>query len=162
MPPGAQLQSPDDHAHVIMLPPFLFLICVGLGGVLHYLVWTVPLAPALPVRIAGGIFLIAGGALASWGVQTMRRAGTNVRPDRPTLSIVTTGPYCLTRNPMYVAMCVVFLGVALLINGVAPLLCFPPLVLALHFGVIKREERYLVAKFGAPYLEYQRSVRRWL
>jgi protein-S-isoprenylcysteine O-methyltransferase Ste14 len=108
------------------------------------------------------VFAVAAGAQAFWASRQMKRAGTNVNPDKPTIAIVTAGPYRYTRNPMYLSLCLLHLGIGLLINGVLPVLFTVPLALTLHFGVIKREERYLAAKFGEPYLAYQRRVRRWI
>jgi protein-S-isoprenylcysteine O-methyltransferase Ste14 len=54
------------------------------------------------------------------------------------------------------------LGIALLINGMMPLVFLLPLILLLHFGVIKREERYLAVKFGDDYLSFKNRTRRWL
>ncbi len=92
----------------------------------------------------------------------MERAGTNIKPSLPTTAIVAAGPYRYTRNPMYLSLCLLYLALSLLINGALPVLFIVPLALTLHFGVIKREERYLAAKFGETYLAYQRSVRRWV
>jgi protein-S-isoprenylcysteine O-methyltransferase Ste14 len=63
---------------------------------------------------------------------------------------------------MYVSLCVLQVGIALLINGVMPLLFVLPLILVLHFGVIKREERYLASKFGDVYLSFKARTRRWI
>lgn len=92
----------------------------------------------------------------------MVKAGTNIRPDKPALAIVTAGPFRLTRNPMYLSLCLLQLGLGLLINGLIPLLLVIPLALTLHFGVILREERYLTAKFGETYTHFQSHVRRWI
>lgn len=150
-----------DNAGVIIFPPLLFAICVALGGALHF-VWPVRVLAPLPARITGAVLIGVAGGFALWAVRTMKCAGTNVRPDEPTLAIVSSGPYRLSRNPMYVSLCLVHVGIALVIDGLAPLLFVVPLALTLHFGVIKREERYLAAKFGGPYLAYQHRVRRWL
>jgi protein-S-isoprenylcysteine O-methyltransferase Ste14 len=75
---------------------------------------------------------------------------------------VTGGPYRRTRNPMYVAMTLLYLGASLLMNGLWPLLALPVVLAALTFAVIRREERYLSSAFGAEYDAYRRRVRRWL
>ena len=91
----------------------------------------------------------------------MRRAGTNVRPDKPTTAIVKDGPYRFTRNPIYLANTVLYVGVTLLFNAFWPLLTLVPFFLLLHWGVVRREERYLEARFGETYLDYKSRVRRW-
>lgn len=150
-----------DHAGIIAFPPLIFAVHAVAGGMTHWLC-PIPLLPPLPARIIGVLLTIAAGAQAFWASRMMKRAGTNVKPSLPTTAIVATGPYRYTRNPMYLSLCLLHLGIGLLINGVLPVLFIVPLALTLHFGVIKREERYLDAKFGETYLAYRRGVRRWL
>jgi protein-S-isoprenylcysteine O-methyltransferase Ste14 len=92
----------------------------------------------------------------------MRRAGTNVRPDQPTLAVVTDGPFRYSRNPLYLGLTGLYVGVTLLADALWPLVLLGPLLGVVQRGVVRREERYLAAKFGAPYLAYQARVRRWL
>ena len=92
----------------------------------------------------------------------MNAAGTNIRPDRPALTIVRSGPYRSTRNPMYLSLCLLQLALGFVLDGWIPLLFAIPLLLILHFGVILREESYLEAKFGEQYLALKREVRRWI
>lgn len=150
-----------DHAGVIAFPPLIFAVH-GVAGALAHWLWPMPLLAPLPARVMGGVLALAAGTQAFWASRTMKRAGTNVLPSAPTIAIVATGPFRYTRNPMYLSLCLMLLAVSLLINGVLPVLSLVPLALTLHFGVIKREERYLAAKFGEAYLAYQRRVRRWL
>lgn len=82
--------------------------------------------------------IIAGTGLLGSFVQAFGRARTPIDPCTPSQAIVTDGPYRLTRNPAYLSITVI------------------------DRGVIAREERYLDRKFGAIYLSYKRSVRRWL
>jgi protein-S-isoprenylcysteine O-methyltransferase Ste14 len=142
-------------------PPLLFASTLLIGGLLH-LVFPVRLLSPLPARIAGSLIVCGAGFFAIWAERVMKAAGTNIRPDKPALAIVTTGPFCFSRNPMYVSLCALQLGIALLINGVMPLVFLLPLILVLHFGVIKREERYLMTKFGNEYLSFKNRTRRWL
>jgi protein-S-isoprenylcysteine O-methyltransferase Ste14 len=92
----------------------------------------------------------------------MKTAGTNVNPAKPALTIVHGGPFRFTRNPMYLALCLLQVALGFFLNDWITLLFVVPLALFLHYGVILREERYLTAKFGEPYLELKRQVRRWL
>ena len=91
----------------------------------------------------------------------MRRAGTNVDPGKPSTVIVDEGPYRFTRNPIYLANTLLYVGLSLVFNAVWPLLTLMPSLLLLHWGVVLREERYLEGKFGEAYLAYKRRVRRW-
>lgn len=92
----------------------------------------------------------------------MKAAGSNVNPAEPALTIVRGGPYRFTRNPMYLALCLLQLALGLLLNDWSALFFVIPLALLLHYGVVLREEKYLEAKFGDEYLSLKREVRRWL
>jgi len=92
----------------------------------------------------------------------MVKAGTNVRPDLPSTAIVTGGPYRFTRNPMYLSLCLLNLGIGLMLRDLVPVFLTLVLVAVLQTGVIVREERYLEAKFGEVYASYRRRVRRWI
>jgi len=105
---------------------------------------------------------VLSGLLARAAEAAMKRAGTNVRPDQPTLAIVTDGPFRYTRNPLYLASTGLYLAVTLLVNALWPVVLLPLILVVLHWGVIRREERYLETKFGEPYRAYRASVRRWL
>jgi protein-S-isoprenylcysteine O-methyltransferase Ste14 len=93
---------------------------------------------------------------------TMKKAGTNVNPAEPAITIVRGGPFRFTRNPMYLALCLLQVALGFFLNDWITLLFAVPLALIMHYGVVLREERYLTAKFGESYLELKREVRRWL
>ncbi len=88
--------------------------------------------------------------------------GTNVNPTLPTTSIVTTGPYRFTRNPLYLGLTMIYLGLTLAINTWWSLLLLVPVLFVMHFDVVLREERYLERKFGDTYRQYRAHVRRYL
>ena len=75
---------------------------------------------------------------------------------------MTAGPYRLTRNPMYVSLAALYVGVSLFANSWWPLLLLPVVLLAVDRAVIAREERYLAGAFPAEYAAYRARVRRWL
>lgn len=91
-----------------------------------------------------------------------RRAGTHIEPYKPALVLVEGGPYLFTRNPMYVGLMALHLTVTLVASLDWGLLTLVALALALHYGVVLREERYLTAKFGQPYTDYLARTRRWI
>lgn len=155
------MQKPADHPHVFVFPPLLFGVTFLVGLLMH---WIYPLVSLNPfyARLLGTLLLIGGGWLGYSAEAAMRRAGTNVRPDRPTLNIVSDGPFRFTRNPLYLAAIALYAGVALLCVAVWPLVLLAPLLAILHWGVVRREERYLEARFGDAYLVYKARVRRWL
>jgi protein-S-isoprenylcysteine O-methyltransferase Ste14 len=153
--------SARDNPGVVAFPPLIFVMCAILGIALNTAFPIRVLAPASS-RISGATLMCMAGCIAAWAQRVMKKAGTNIRPDKPVLTIVSAGPFRLSRNPMYVSLCLLQLGLALLIDGLMSLLLVIPLALILHFGVILREERYLEAKFGEPYATYRNRVRRWL
>ena len=143
-------------------PPLIFV-----GGYLVGLAveFVIPVAgPPLPVRIAVGLVGLVG--FLYFGGSAMRgfgRAGTSVLPfgDRTT-AIVSDGPYRFTRNPMYVGMTLLYVGVAVATGVIWALATLPGVLVIIRRYVIAREEKYLMAKFGDPYREYQSRVRRWI
>jgi len=152
----------DRGPGVLIFPPVLFALTLVTGAVLQ---WVVPLPfweATWSRRILGGLLFVVALSFARWGESTMKRAGTNVRPDRPSTAIVEDGPFRYTRNPLYLSVITMFVGLAQMANSAWFLILLVPMVLVLHFGVIRREERYLEAKFGEPYRTYRGRVRRYL
>lgn len=154
----------NDNPRVIAFPPLIWAVTVFISLVVHFFVGGVPMS-LLPRAISLGIgivlFTIAP-LLAIPAMWLMKAAGTNVHPSEPTTTIVRGGPYRFTRNPMYLALTLLQIGVAFVLNDAITFLFAAALALTLHFGVILREERYLEAKFGEEYLALKRSVRRWI
>jgi protein-S-isoprenylcysteine O-methyltransferase Ste14 len=153
-------RSPDSPG-VVVFPPVLFGATLVAGLILH---WLRPVAvlPALVARLVGIVVLVASGLLVRSAEAAMRRAGTDPRPDHPSLAIVADGPFRFTRNPMYVGTTGLYLAVSLLVNALWPLVLLLPMLAVLHWGVVRREERYLEGKFGEPYRLYRLRVRRWV
>jgi protein-S-isoprenylcysteine O-methyltransferase Ste14 len=150
-----------DTAKIVMFPPVLVGGAMVLGFVLDWLYPIPLLSPGLAHGLSGLLALFSI-MLAFSAQRVMSRAGTSVRPDRPTTAVVTDGPYRWTRNPIYIAELGIYVAVALWINGLAPVILFPVLVVALDWGVVRREEAYLSEKFGEPYRTYLTQVRRWI
>jgi protein-S-isoprenylcysteine O-methyltransferase Ste14 len=154
----------DEHAprgpDVITHPPLLYLGPLVAGSVLDGIV---PL-PALPGRLRRLALpsAAAGAALGVWFARTMRAARTPVDPREAPTTIVTGGPFALTRNPAYVGMALVYAGIALAANRRWPLVALPGVLAVVDRGVIRREEAYLAGRFGDEYEDYRRSVPRWL
>lgn len=150
-----------DNAGVIAPPPILFAGCI-LAGVLIDLAWPLALLNDNWQYWIGGGLLVAGFALAFACILLFHRAGTNVPPYRPTTALVTDGPYRHSRNPMYIALFLAYLGIGVMADNGWMLALTVPLFMVMNVGVIAREDRYLEGKFGAAYIEYKSRVRRWL
>jgi protein-S-isoprenylcysteine O-methyltransferase Ste14 len=106
--------------------------------------------------------LVAALTLVGTAVLALRRARTPVEPWKPTRAIVDTGPYALSRNPIYVGFLALQVTYACGRANGWGLVLLPLTIGLLHWGVIAREERYLRARFGEPYRAYAARVRRWL
>src|SRR5215471_14069045 len=150
-----------DTAHVLILPPFLYGAAFVIGLLLH-LAFPLHILPTTLARGIGVVCVLASLSLAFTAFRALSRAHTPVDPLKPTTALVTEGPFRYSRNPIYVALTLLYVGVALLINALWILLLVVPALVVLHYGVITREEAYLARKFGDAYHQYTTQVRRWL
>jgi protein-S-isoprenylcysteine O-methyltransferase Ste14 len=121
----------------------------------------------IPMVVRAGIasaFAVAGIGIALWGVIAFRRARTTVNPLKPesASSLVTSGVYRFTRNPMYVGMGLVLIAWAFLLSSAMALLGPVVFVLYMNRFQIEPEERALAIRFGDAFLNYRATVRRWL
>ena len=155
------MTAPVDTAGVIARPPLLYLTALAAGVGLGF-VWPLPLELGRWSWIGGGALIALGLAFMAGAMLRFRRAGTNVETWRPTTALVVDGPYRLSRNPIYVALTLAYVGIGLIAGNVWVLALAAPLLAVMRYGVIAREEAYLERKFGAPYLAYKAAVRRWL
>lgn len=150
-----------DSPDVIAPPPLVFLSGLVCGGILTWF-FEYPLLPdGLAVLLGNLLFLSGIGVIAVAFIQ-MRTAKTNIQPWKPTTAIIETGLYGYSRNPIYLALILVYLGLSLLVNSVWFLPFLPIIILVIHFGVILPEERYLDEKFGQDYRTYKKRIRRWI
>jgi protein-S-isoprenylcysteine O-methyltransferase Ste14 len=149
---------------VIAPPPLLALAAIVFGLLLDGLFPAYVLSAALPRgehRLIGAILIVAGLCLAVAAMLAFRRTGTPAEPWKPTTALVTHGIFRFVRNPMYVALIVLVAGIAILTASDWMLVMCIPLAFVLHHGVVKREERYLEARFGAEYRRYRDAVPRY-
>jgi protein-S-isoprenylcysteine O-methyltransferase Ste14 len=151
----------EDHADVVGRPPAVALAALAVGVVLH-LVVPVEIVPGVATWVLGIPVAIVSLALFLLSVREFSRHGTPVRGTEPVTTIVATGPYRFSRNPIYLSFVLLQLGIALTANSLWILLMVIPTLLYLSFGVIDREESYLTRKFGDEYRHYRQSVRRWI
>lgn len=154
----------NDTAGVVAPPPLIALAAVLFGVGLDWLLpaYVLTVLLSFEARIGLGVLLIAGGfALGFSGRSTFVRVGTNVNPYKPSSALVTTGIFAHVRNPMYVGMALVVAGIGIALASDWTLVLLVVAALTVHFGVVKREERYLTAKFGNAYRQYMQSVPRY-
>ncbi len=152
-----------ETAGVVAAPPFIFGAALIVAVALHFLHPMHILSTATIVLHLAGLALIAIGLTLSIAVvRVFARAGTQLSPYRETTRFVRTGPYRYTRNPDYVGQALLYSGIAIVANSWWPLILLPVVLVIIQRGVVRREERYLEAKFGQEYRDYQIRVRRWL
>lgn len=141
-------------------PPLLFALGFAAGLLLHR-EWPIrAIAGGLPA--VGWTLIAAGAVVGGWAMLTFRRARTGIFPNQPATSVVRRGPYRFTRNPMYLSLNSIYLGIAVLANTAWPILLLPLVLAVLRRAVIAKEEAYLAEAFGPEYEEYCKHVRRWL
>jgi len=155
------LDQPQDNPGVIAFPPLIWLVNAMISVLVHLFIRLAIMSYRICL-VCGIAFTILALTLALSGFITMKTAGTNILPSEPALTIVRNGPFCFTRNPIYLAFCLLQVALGFFLNDWITLFFVVPLALIFHYGVILREERYLTAKFGKPYLEYKCEVRRWI
>jgi len=155
-----------DNPGVKFPPPFLFVGALLIAWLLqtwvHSFILLTSSAARPTVKAAGYALVIIGFAIAAWGMITFARAHTAIIPHNPASSLVETGPYRFTRNPMYTGMTVAYLGGILLLNTWWAVIFLPFVLILLFRFVVQREERYLSAEFGTAYDEYRGRVKRWI
>ena len=152
--------SPDT-AQVLVLPPLVYGGAFIIGLLLH-LEFSLHILPTTLARGIGVVCVLVSLPLAFATLRVLARAHTPIDPLKPTTALVTEGPFRYSRNPIYVALTLLYVGVALLINALWILLLVVPALVVLRYGVIAREEAYLTRKFGDAYRQYTAQVRRWL
>jgi protein-S-isoprenylcysteine O-methyltransferase Ste14 len=150
-----------ENAGVIARPPVLFTTAFVIGMLLEWLMPT-SFVPGMTGPALGIVFVLGGSGLMAVAMRYFRLAGTRIETYLPSTELVTAGPYQLSRNPIYVAMTLIYVGLALAADALWPLAVLPLLLVVLHFGVVRREEAYLEHKFGDAYHAYRARVRRWI
>lgn len=159
--PEAEFDTGPDNAGVKILPPFIFLGFFALAVILEIFMGVNMFNWGAQLTI--GILLISLGAgVLSWCFALFTEKLTNLPPNQPTTTIITVGPYMVSRNPIYLAMICVYLGLVVVFDVAWGLPLALPLVYIIRNYVIAREEDYLSRKFGKEYTEYCLSTRRWL
>ena len=157
-------ETRPDHSQVAIFPPVLPLTGFLLGVALEQLL---PLAPVLtgPPRVllrgVGGVVFLIGIAGFAWMIATMKRARTPIHNARTPTTLVESGPFRFSRNPMYVFGSTGYAGLSLLLVQPWSLGLLAAVSLAMHYGVVLREEEYLERRFGDAYSNYKARVPRY-
>ncbi|MGC3945518.1 MAG: isoprenylcysteine carboxylmethyltransferase family protein [Chryseolinea sp.] len=152
-----------DHAGVYVPPP---LIYVSLFFVSILCQRAIPLPygwlKSPGAQIIGGVFIMSGITFllpSLWRFLVSRNTLITIKPAH---SLQTTGIYSFSRNPMYLALLCLYLGIAIFKGNLWTIAMVPVIVVIIQTYVIKKEEHYLIRAFGNEYLDYMKRVRRWL
>lgn len=148
----------------IIAPPLAIYAVTTIAGV-----WLTKRHPAeimgedlWPMRAAGWVIAAASGALAIWARNVMKRAQTTLNPYKVASSIVMDGPFSFSRNPLYLALLMLYAALTLGLDSLWMPLAGALYFVLMQFGVIPVEERGLRTKFGKEYEDYTKKVRRWV
>jgi protein-S-isoprenylcysteine O-methyltransferase Ste14 len=141
----------------------LFVAGYALGWLIGR-VWPIGagVAPTPVLEVTGAIVAGAGLAIAAWAMSTFVLSGTTIMPNQPASTLVVHGPYRYSRNPMYVSLTLLYVGLVLITRTWWALPLLPVVLVMLYHAVVAREERYLGTEFGEAYTDYTRRVRRWI
>ena len=151
----------EDNAGVRVPPPLIYLSAMIAGLILNRFFPTAFL-PVFVSRAVGILSIALAVFILASAFLKFKRARTNLEPWKPTTAIVSDGVYGFSRNPIYLAFTLFYLGAAFLFNSLWLLALLVPVLFVMRYAVIAREERYLENKFGAGYSDYKRRVRRWI
>ena len=160
---NSNVNNQKDGVSVVVKPPILFLAFLILGIALHFMVKLTIFSESSVGYgyIIGALLILSGVSLIIWAAKTFKKLGETPHHGKPIHSIMTSGPFQFTRNPMYLSLTSIYIGLSLIINTYWLLLFLPFVLIILHYGVILREEKYLEKKFKEEYVSYKSQVRRW-
>ena len=142
-------------------PPVYLTMTIILMVVLHYLFPVIHVFAA-PWSFSGIIPLVAGLIIIIWSARLFNQAQTAIIPFKESSQLVTGGMYRFTRNPMYLGMVFILLGIALLLGSLTPFIPIPLFAWLITSLFISKEEDMLEERFGEEYLEFRTRVRRWI
>lgn len=144
-----------------LIPPAYLLISI-LGMII--LDWLLPLAIVIsyPWTWFGAPLILLGMVPAIYINSVFRKCGTTIKPFHESSALITDGLFRFSRNPIYVGMTILLIGVAIALGSASPWFFVPVFVVIIDVLVIRMEERMLAKTFGEAYAIYQSHVRRWL
>jgi len=150
----------SDVPKVITRPPVIYAFFLMLSFILQY-VFYLYVARNFWVVNVGVAMMISGVVIMMIAIRQFKAAGTSYEVSVPSKVLITDGLYQHSRNPIYVALTLVYLGIGFTLNNLWTVIFILPILMAVHVGVIFPEEEYLKKKFGRKYTNYFKQTRRW-
>jgi protein-S-isoprenylcysteine O-methyltransferase Ste14 len=144
-----------------MPPPGIYAMALAIGLWVNSR-WPLPALPRIAGYVMGAALIAAALALIVPSIVRFRQADTPFNVHKGATALVTDGPYRISRNPGYVALTLLYLGISSLLHNSWLFVMVVPAVVVMDVWIIRREERHLAAKFGEDYRRYTASVRRWV
>ena len=144
------------------LPPVIFGVPVLIGALIHVFIWRGEIICGTTGIVIGTVLAVVGVWMIYWSWKTMAAHGEHPEPGESTTTLVTTGPFKRTRNPIYSGFLLIAAGIAISLNAMAMLVSVFFGVAALTALVIRREEAYLEGEFGEIYTKYANRTGRWI
>jgi protein-S-isoprenylcysteine O-methyltransferase Ste14 len=151
-----------DGAAVRVPPPLPYVVAVA-GGIGLQFIWPLPIGVARGPRVALGVLVaLLSVPLVVGASRLFRKTGQDPRPWLATPEIIRSGVYRFTRNPMYLSLALLQSAIGIVVGNLWIVLLVPLACAVVYLTAIRHEEVYLERKFGDSYLDYKKSVRRWL
>ena len=144
-----------------ILPPTYFTICLITAAVLHFLL---PIKQFInyPYNFLGFLFFVIGGILNIWTDQLFKKHKTTVKPLEKPSTFIQTGPFKISRNPMYLGTIILLIGLGFVLGSIISFVGFILFIIAMEIAFIPQEEHSMQEQFGEEYLAYKKKVGRWI
>jgi protein-S-isoprenylcysteine O-methyltransferase Ste14 len=160
---GIIMQNQNDSPGVYIPPPLIY-VAIFLAAL--FVQKEVPIHDALfhlqIARVVGVTLLVIALFFIATSMQKFVKSKNTLMLIRPASSLQTSGIYHVSRNPMYLGLAIVYLGLTCLLGNWWHIILFPILLMIIQGYIISREEKYLMRRFGQEYVNYRSKVRRWL
>lgn len=155
-------QTAQDRPGNIPWPPIIYAAALAAAWLLERWLPLPALDENLLMRWLGAAIFLCGLGVGLMGLMALRAAGTTFDPTGPADALATQGLYARSRNPLYLAALIAFLGLGLALRSTWLLVAVPAVCVALLKLAIEPEEAYLERRFGESYRRYRTRVRRWI
>lgn len=155
------MENDKKGAAVKFPPPLVFLIGMIAAYAVHYF-YPITVGRNSLILPIGIVILTFSVCILIYSLVLFIKAKTHIEPWKPTNTIISSGLFAYSRNPIYLAFCILTIGIGTMLNSFWVILSCIPSAVVIFYIAIKKEEAYLGEKFGDEYIQYRQKVRRWL